>query len=61
MHRLTEECGLIEGANGSIAKDTEPLRSSTKGAATSSLTHTAFSWKFALTESQTFARPLFSA
>ena len=34
-------------ANGSIAKDAEPLRSATKGAAKSALTNSAFSWKFA--------------
>jgi hypothetical protein len=27
MHRVTEEHGLIESANGSIAKDAESLRS----------------------------------
>ena len=47
MHRVTEEHGLIESANGSIAKDTQPLRSTTKGSATSALTNSAFSWKFA--------------
>ena len=46
MHRVTEEHGLIESANGSIAKDTQPLRSTTKGSATSALTNSAFSWKF---------------
>jgi hypothetical protein len=46
MHRVTEERGLIESANGSIAKDAEPWRSTAKGAATSALTKYAFSWKF---------------
>jgi hypothetical protein len=49
MHRVTEEHGLIESANGSIAKDTQPLRSTTiSRAATSALTKCAFSWKFVL-------------
>jgi hypothetical protein len=49
MHRVTEEHGLIESANGSIAKDTQPLRSTTiSRAATSALTKCAFSWKFAI-------------
>ncbi len=46
MHRVTEERGLIESPNGSIAKDAEPLLSTTKGSATSALTNSAFSWKF---------------
>jgi transposase len=47
MHRATEERGLKESANGSTAKDAEPLRSIAKGAAKSALTNSAFSWKFA--------------
>ena len=50
MHRVTKESGLTDSANGSMAKDTEPLRSTTKGAATSALTKSAFSWKFALVD-----------
>jgi hypothetical protein len=46
MHRVTKESGLTDSANGSMAKDTERLRSTTKGAATSALTKCAFSWKF---------------
>lgn len=33
-------------ADGSIAKDAEPLRSTMKESATSALTNSAFSWKF---------------
>jgi hypothetical protein len=31
MHRVTKESGLPDSANGSMAKDTEPLGSTTKG------------------------------
>src|SRR5215217_4181346 len=31
MHRVTKESGLTDSANGSMAKDTEPLGSTTKG------------------------------
>ena len=47
MHRVTEEWAHRECGWKHSAKDTEPLRSTTKGAATSALTKCAFSWKFA--------------
>jgi hypothetical protein len=56
MHRVTKESGLTDSANGSMAKDTERLRSTTKGAATSALTKCAFSWKFAYPPSSTRER-----
>ena len=46
-HRVTEEWAHQKCGWKHSAKDTEPLRSTTKGAATSALTECAFSWKFA--------------
>jgi hypothetical protein len=46
MHRVTNESGLTDSADGSIAKDAEPLRSTMKESATLALTNSAFSWKF---------------
>jgi hypothetical protein len=47
MHRVTGERAHRKCGWKHSAKDTESLRSATKGAATSALTECAFSWKFA--------------
>jgi hypothetical protein len=62
MHRVTNESGLTDSADGSIAKDAGPLRSTMKKSATSALTNSAFSWKFAckvlLEPATVFSHPL---
>src|SRR5215211_3496780 len=52
MHRATEERGLKESADGSIARRTQSRGARPRrGAATSALTNSAFSWKFDLPRS----------
>ena len=46
MHRATEESGLIDSADGSIARRAEAVGLDRDEAATSALTKCAFSWKF---------------
>jgi hypothetical protein len=55
MHRVTEESGLPESADGSIARRAfEAVGLDRDVAATSALTKCAFSWKF------TFGKPAYS-
>jgi hypothetical protein len=48
MHRATEESGLTDSADGSIARRAEAVGLDRDEAATSALTNSAFSWKFDL-------------
>ncbi len=48
MHRVTKKSGLPESADGSIARRVQRVVAlDYEGAATSALTNSAFSWKFA--------------
>ena len=56
MHRATEQSGLAESADGSIARRAQKAGGLDRDeAATSALTNSAFSWKFAPTPSSDVA------